>query len=189
MVRRMSAGPTTSAKGGLRFVQNLGLRFALVYAAIAATLFAIYAFPFELFGAQHDWLNGYLAGYAHLAGAVLRVFDGSVVVDGTFIHGRYPLQIVRNCDAAEVNILFVSAMLAFPGALSRKAIPLLSGVAVLVGANVTRICSLYYVGVFAPNWFRTAHEEIWPLLLVICAVVVFLVCVRYLSSPAQGGPA
>lgn len=159
-------------------MKTLGLRFALLYAAIAGTLFGIYAFPFELFGAERDWLHGYLAGYARLAGAILSSFDSSVSVNDTVIVGRFPLEIVRNCDAADVNILFVSAVLAFPAPLRRKVAPLLLGVLALVVANVTRICSLYYLGVLEPSWFHAAHEEVWPLLLVAFTVGLFLLCIR-----------
>lgn len=159
-------------------MKTLGLRFALSYGGIAAALFGAYAFPFELFGAKQDWLHGYLAGYARLAGAVLATFDSSVSVNDTVIVGRFPLEIVRNCDAADVNILFASAVLAFPAPLRRKAVPLLLGVLALILANVTRICSLYFVGVVQPSWFHTAHEEVWPLLLVAFTVGLFLVCIR-----------
>jgi exosortase/archaeosortase family protein len=177
----MVTSAAAAAEVGWRMPQRLGLRFGLVYAAIAGCLFAVYAFPFEHFGAHGDWLESYLRAYAHLAGGLLGVFEPGLVVEGTFIHGRYALQIVRNCDAADVNILFTSAVLAFPTPLVKKVAPLLLGVLALVAANVVRICCLYYVGVYAPGWFRVAHEEIWPPLLVVLAVVAFLICIRHLE--------
>jgi exosortase/archaeosortase family protein len=167
----------------MALAERLGLRFGLRFAAIAAVLFAVYAFPFELFGAKQDWLQGYLAAYARLAGGALALVERGVVVDGTYIQGRFAMQIVRNCDAADVNILFVSALLAFPGAWQAKVWLLIGGVGALVAANVLRICSLYYVGVFAPERFKVVHEEVWPLLLVVFTVVVFLACVRKLQLP------
>lgn len=153
--------------------ERLDLRFALRYASLAGALFVIYAFPYELFGAKGDWLEGYLCAYARLTGGVLGLFERIVVV-GPYIQGRFPLQIVRNCDAADVNILFVSALLAFPGTLRDKLAPLALGLVALVAANVTRICTLYYVGVYAPSRFKSVHEEVWPLLLVGLAVLLFV---------------
>jgi exosortase/archaeosortase family protein len=172
----------------LALARRLGPRFALTYAAIAAALFGIYAFPFELLGARGDWLTGYLVAYAHLAGALLRCFEPGVVVEGTIVYGRFVLQIVRNCDAADVNILFTSAVLAFPGPFLRKLAPLLLGLAALIAANVLRICSLYYVGVHRPGWFHTAHEEVWPLVLVAFTLLTFLACVRHLAAPPRLAP-
>jgi exosortase/archaeosortase family protein len=182
--RRMSSTATAFDKGSGRLTERMGLRFAVTFALFAGALFTVYAFPFELFGAREDWLRGYLAAYAHLAGGVLSLFEHGVVIDGTFIQGRYPMQIVRNCDAADVNIVFSSALLAFPGPWRKKALLLSLGLAALVAANVTRICSLYYVGVWAPSWFKLAHEEVWPLVLVAITVGVFLICIRRLQ-PAE----
>ena len=168
---------------------TLGCRFALVYAAIAAALFGVYAFPFELFGVQGDWLTGYLAAYASLAGSLLSVLEPSVVVDGTYIHGRFALQIVRNCDAADVSILFGSAVLAYPGPWARKPLPLLLGLLGILVVNVLRICSLYYVGVYEPSWFRAAHEEVWPILLVVGTLAAFVGCLPHLSAPRAAQPA
>jgi hypothetical protein len=46
------AGSVTTARSPL---PKLGLRFAIGYLTFAAILFSIYGFPFELFGARHDW--------------------------------------------------------------------------------------------------------------------------------------
>ena len=154
------------------------------YLMLAGCLLGVYAFPTELFGAQSDWLSGYLATYARLAGSVLHLFDASVTVSGTLIQGRYPLQIVRNCDASEIMILLVSAILACPGAPLRRAGMAAVGVVAVVVVNVLRICSLYYVGVYRPNWFKPAHEEIWPLFLVVFASALFLLSVRFLAVRA-----
>jgi exosortase/archaeosortase family protein len=161
------------------------LGFGVRYALIAGLLFGLYAFPFDLFGFRQDWLSWYLAGYARMAGALLGVFESGVSVTGTYINGRFPLQIVRTCDAAEVTILFSSAVLAFPGPGRTKLLVLLGGVACLVVANLTRICSLYFVGVHRPGWFKAAHEEVWPLLLVAFAVLLFLRSLRFLEPAAE----
>lgn len=168
---------------------KLGAQFALRYALIGGALFALYAFPFELFGVERDPLEGYLRVFARLAGAALHVVDQGVSVSGTLINGRFPLQIVRNCDAAEINILFGSAVLAFPAPVSRKLVSLLVGLTLLVTANVARICSLYFVGVHRSGWFKLLHEEVWPLLLVVLAALLFLRVARYLSVEADGAAA
>src|SRR5690349_17170092 len=104
MVSVVERAAENDEPGAIALARRLGPRFALTYGAIAAVLFGIYAFPFELFGARGDWLTGYLTAYARLAGALLRCFEPNVVVEGTTIYGRFVLQIVRNCDAADVNI-------------------------------------------------------------------------------------
>lgn len=164
---------------------GVGARFALRYAVIAAALFAAYAFPFELFGAERDPLDGYLRLFAQLAGTALHALDPGVSVDGTVINGRFPLQIIRNCDASEINILFSSAVLAFPTTTSRKLVSLTVGLTLLVTVNVLRICSLYFVGVHRLAWFKPLHEDVWPLLLVALGALLFLRIARYLQRGAN----
>jgi exosortase/archaeosortase family protein len=175
--------PSTSIPSG---APSTGTRwgFALRYMAIAGCLFGVYAFPTELFGAQTDWLSGYLAAYARLAGAALHLVDPSVAVSGTLIQGRYPLQIVRNCDASEIMILLVSAIAAYPGLPLRRLAAAALGIATVVCVNVLRICTLYYVGVYRPSWFKPVHEEVWPLLLVASAGAMFMFSIRFLGARA-----
>jgi len=181
----MTGLAATEPAGNSGALPKLGLRFAIGYGVVAAVLFSIYGFPFELFGARSDWLAGYLRMYARLAGAALQLFDSSVVVTGDRIDGRFSLQIVRNCDAIEINILFVSAILAFPAPWLRRLLALAGGLALLVFANIGRICLLYYLGVYRPSWFATAHEEILPLVLIALTALSFIAWARYLTKPAE----
>ena len=179
----LAASEPAGSSGAL---PKLGLRFAIGYVLVAAVLFSIYGFPFELFGARSDWLAGYLRMYARLAGSALRLFESGIVVSGDRIDGRFSLQIVRNCDAIEVNILFASAVLAFPAPWLRRTLALAGGLALLVVANIARICLLYFVGVYRPHWFKTAHEEIMPLFLIALTALSFLFWARYLTRPNSG---
>jgi exosortase/archaeosortase family protein len=161
---------------------RIGARYALKYALIAGVLFAVYAFPCELFGVRSDWLSGYLAAYARLAGGVLSLFENGIVVSGARIDGRFPMEIVRNCDAIEINILFVSAVLAFPAPWRKRVTAISVGLTALVALNVLRICLLYFIGVYAPARFAVAHEQVFPLLLVVAAALAFLACANYLRK-------
>jgi exosortase/archaeosortase family protein len=167
---------------GSPILPKLGIRFVVAYAVLTAVLFSIYGFPFELFGARQDWLSGYLEGYAHVAGGVLHWLDPSISVNGNRIDGRFSLQIVRNCDAIEINILFASAILAFPAPFVRRLLALICGLAILVSANVARICVLYFIGVHFPRWFAPAHEELLPLVLIVLTALLFLVCTGLLRA-------
>lgn len=116
----------------------------------------------------------FLSGYARAAGALLHAIDPTVSVSGNQISGRFPLAIVRDCDAMQVNILFVSAVAAFPSGLGRRLAGASVGVALLVLANLARIVSLYVIGVASPDSFELAHREVWPLVLMAVALAIFL---------------
>jgi exosortase/archaeosortase family protein len=70
--------------------------------------------------------------------------------------------------------LFVAAVVATPGAVSRKLTVLLLGLPGLAALNVVRIVALYYTGVFWPVSFHAFHTVIWPLVLLAVTGLAFL---------------
>ena len=83
----------------------------------------------------------------------------------------------------ETNLLFVAAVVALPGTWRRKLVAVGAGVAALAAVNLARICSLYFVGLYAPSAFDAIHLEVWPLILVAVAVVMFVAWARWTTSP------
>jgi exosortase/archaeosortase family protein len=149
-------------------------RFVLVFGATAAVSLGVYYFPYPAGSAMRNLLDGYLHAYAAVAGALLRTGEPSLIVSGQDIIGRYSIRIVKTCDGMDVYILFASAILAWPSALRRRFMGAAVGLALLVVANTARICSLYYVGVYAPSSFQFVHIEVWPVLILLLAVSLFL---------------
>jgi exosortase/archaeosortase family protein len=151
------------------------LRFVFFFALTAGVLFSIYSFPYPEGSLGQRWSDGYLRAYSHLAGGVLATFEPHVSVSGQNIMGRYPLRIVRGCDAVDAQILLMAAVLASHLYSWRWRIAgALAGFVVLTAANVLRICSLYYVGLLRPAYFDFCHHELWPLLLIVLAAGAFV---------------
>jgi exosortase/archaeosortase family protein len=151
----------------------------LVFGATAAVSLGIYYFPYPSGSAIGNLLDGYLRAYAAVAGALLRTVEPSLVVSGQDIIGRYSIRIVKTCDGMDVYILFASAILAWPSALRQRFMGVAVGLALLVVANTARICSLYYVGVYAPSSFKFVHIELWPVLILLLAVTLFLTFIAH----------
>lgn len=159
-------------------------RFALSYAAISGSLFASYfVFTFPYSGWPYALFTRYLHVYALVAATLLRAFDPLVSVSQNDIVGRTSLAIVRGCDGSEVLILFAGAVLASHLHSWRlRLVGVVVGIAALSAANVARICSLYFVGVHAPSSMELWHLELWPLILVLLAVGLFLFWGRWASA-------
>lgn len=158
------------------------VRFGLRFIAIALVLFAIYGFPYAEHGLSEAWLQEYLNAYAKLVGRVLTVFEPDISVVGNAVHGRASIKIVRSCDAMDAKILFTAAVLACPGAWSRKALALGLGLVAIATLNVIRITTLYYISAAHHDWFEFLHVEIWPLLLVVATAFLFLACVNFIGA-------
>lgn len=158
---------------GQEIRRPLARRFALTFLVVAAALFALYTFPYAENGVSERWFAAYLSGYARLAGAVLSIVEPGIRVEGPIIMGRFNMEIVKNCDAMEVNILFLAAVVAFPVSAKTKWIGVSLGLPFLVSLNVLRICCLYFVGALLPAAYEPFHLEVWPLLLIGSATGLF----------------
>jgi len=178
--QRISTPPDSALRGRLlELAKSPGATFVLRFVTVAALLLLLYAYPYPRGGFVNACFERYLSGYAHAAGLLLRQFDPSVAVTGNQISGRFPLAIVRDCDAMEVNILFASGIAAFPARLSHRLAGVGIGLVLLVAANLSRIVSLYFIGVASPDSFELAHREVWPLVLIATALALFLGWTRW----------
>lgn len=156
-------------------------RFVSCFCLVAVLLFGVYCFPYADVGISESVFNWYIDGYARAVAFVLRLFESHITLIDNQIHGRVSLEVAKSCDAIECLILFVAAVVAAPGALSRKLAVLLVGLPGLAALNVTRIVALYYAGVLWPTSFHAFHTVIWPLVLVAVTVLAFLRARRWLQ--------
>jgi exosortase/archaeosortase family protein len=180
-VRRLGALP------GLGLAGRPARRFVIGFLVSSAVLLSLYYFPYSDSGPVKRMIAGYLHLYAVVSGAVLRVFERGITVTGPDIIGRYSLRLVRTCDAMDVNILLVSAVLAWPGRWRRRLLAAAIGLACVLVVNVARICSLYYVGIFHPSSFTFVHIELWPIIMLAVAVGAFVILVRWMQRETSGG--
>jgi len=154
------------------------------FALTAVALLSLYYFPYPQGSTMQKMLSSYLHDYAWVSGSVLRLLEPNIVVSGQDILGSYSVRIVKTCDGMDVNILLFSAIMAWPCVLRRRLAAAGIGVVVLFLVNISRICSLYLIGVYAPASFEFAHVELWPAVILIVAVVVFLSFIRDSKSRA-----
>ena len=138
-----------------------------------ALLYATYYYPHRAGSLADGLINVYLRVQTWLAGVLIGAFDDSVSVTGTVLHGRFPLQIIKDCSSLDAQALLVGAILAFPAPRSRRLLGALLGALALNVVNLFRIASLYFIGVHARPYFDTAHEEILPLVLILTASLLF----------------
>ena len=164
-------------------------RFVITFLATSALLLGLYYFPYDEGGPVKRAIAAYLHCYAVVSGAILRLFERGITVTGTDIVGRYSLRLVRTCDAMDVNILLVSAVMAWPGSWRRRVLAAAAGLGCVLLVNVARICSLYFVGVHAPGAFSFVHVELWPIAMLVVAVGAFIAAVRWMEREVPAGTA
>ena len=163
-------------------------RYVLTFGITAGVLLAFYYFPYAPGSFVHAAIDAYLRGYTLAAGTVIHGFDATTHVQGHEILGRYSLRIVRTCDAMDVNILFVSAVSAWPAPWRRRVVAALLGMVLLFAVNVARICCLYLIGVHDPAYFDLAHHELLPAAILVVTVGAFITFTAWANRPSTADP-
>ena len=108
---------------------------------------------------------------AHLTAMLLSVLGESVRVDGVSLYSPLlNMRIVSECTAITPTMVFTSAVLAFPSAISAKVNGILLGVVALYLINLVRVVSLYYIGTHAPNQMEFIHIVVWQSIMILIAI-------------------
>jgi exosortase/archaeosortase family protein len=161
--------PTSSRaprRAAVRYVVSLGVSLALFYA------FVYHPWnPVSLVGQQ---LKTYLELIARLSAAVLELSGEHVSVNGPSVHGRFPYVVVVDCAALDIQALFVAAVLAFPSRWFQRVVGFVCGLVAIFSINIARLVALYYAGVHSKTLFKTLHEEVFVLVVVVIVCGLFL---------------
>jgi exosortase/archaeosortase family protein len=149
------------------------------FALLAALFFGLLYFPYPADSTAVRWLSRYVTWVARAAAACLGLFDPSVrLVDQVVIQGRFPLQIVLDCTALDVQALYLAAVVSAPVALRAKLLGALAGLCFLTLVNLARIVILYWVGVYAPARFDLVHEDLLTFAMLAAACLAFVTFAR-----------
>lgn len=124
-------------------------------------------------------MQAYVNSTAAVASTIMKIFDPSVIsIHYTIASKTYAINIGIGCEGSEPIVIFLSAVVAFPIAFRYKITGLLVGGAVLYLLNIIRIIALFYIAESSYSAFRVYHEEIFPIVLILFAVALFVLWVR-----------
>ncbi len=171
-----------------RELRRARLRFAAGFVVIGGAFLALYSFPYAAHGMEEIGFTWYLGAYARAAGSLIHLVDPTVRVSGADLVGRTSLTVAKNCDAMDVNLLLIAAMIAFPARWKRRLVGVVAGVGLLSVANLLRIVALYQINVHAPRAFELIHAELFPLVMVALAVAAFGTWARWSRRAELASP-
>ena len=129
----------------------------------------------------YGWLlgSGVFRNYLHFLGAsaaaLVRLTGRPVVCDGDTMRGAFEMSIRSGCDGIQAMAILATAVLAFPSSWPRRLAGAAAGALALLGVNILRIATLYLAGESWPRQFQTLHVHIWPALLMLCTIVLWVV--------------
>lgn len=162
-------------------------RFALLFSILLLTLFTL-----ELLEpVQALVIQPFTAWLADISAALLVPFDDQVHASGRIISHRgtgFAVSIEAGCNGVEAAIVLIAGVLAFPAPIVRKLIAIAAGFAAIQVMNILRIISLFYLGQWDFDLFTWAHLYLWPVLIMLDVLVVFVLYLRYLAGHPQSAP-
>ncbi|MCV2419222.1 exosortase H [Paucibacter sp. DJ2R-2] len=152
------------------------LRFLGIFALLALAGFAIEIVPWV----DTNVVAPLTEGITWVCAKLILAFGGVAQVHSNVIQypGGFSIRVSNGCSGLEGLILLFSAILAFPAKLAYKALGLLLGTVAIMGLNIVRVISLYYLGQYSTEWFNWAHLYAWDVLIMIDGLVVFILWLR-----------
>lgn len=156
------------------------LRFAGIFLTVLFVLFGI-----EMLNpVQKAVVQPFTFFLAEVSSAIIAPFDDTAISFGKIIQNKvngFAVSIESGCNGVEAIIMLAAAVIAFPATVKQKVAAIILGSLAIQVLNIARIVSLYYLGQWSFAAFEWAHLYIWPVLIMVDVLIVFLVWLNYLN--------
>jgi len=122
---------------------------------------------------------------AQLSAAIVLPFDSSVVAYGKILQfgdSGFAVSIEAGCNGVEATIVLIAAVVAFPGNWRSRALAIGLGFLAVQAMNIVRIISLFYLGKWNLDICTWVHLYLWPVLIMLDVLIVFILYLRWLST-------
>ncbi len=161
--------------------------YLLLFLCYAVTGFALQVTPFV----DREFVAPFILGITAASSLLIEIFGGSVEIFGDILRSPingFAVKVDNGCSGLEAVILICAAVLAFPTTWKMRLIGVLACSAAILGVNLIRIISLFYIGQHSMEWFEWAHLYAWDILIMVDGVIAILLWIRY-AIPRTPQPA
>jgi exosortase H (IPTLxxWG-CTERM-specific) len=117
---------------------------------------------------------------------MIGLFDAGVVASGRILmdsETQFAVSIEAGCNGVEACLVLIAAVVAFPAGWKQRAVALVLGVVAVQAINLLRIISLFYLGQWQESVFLWTHLYLWPVLIMLDVLLVFVLYLRWLQAP------
>jgi exosortase H (IPTLxxWG-CTERM-specific) len=159
-------------------------RFITIFVVTLVALFTI-----EMLNpVQQHVIIPFTSMLARLSAALIQPFDSSVIAYGKVLQFKdtgFAVSIEAGCNGVEATIVLIAAVFAFPASWKARVSAIGLGFVAIQVMNLARIISLFYLGNWNMEFFTWIHLYLWPALIMLDVLIVFIVYLRYLSRNAK----
>ena len=156
-------------------------RFISIFLLVLFVLFGL-----EMLEPVHIMIVEPFTGYiAKLSAWLITPFDDSVIAYGRVLRdgaNGFAVSIESGCNGVEATIVLIAAVVAFPASWRQRIMAILLGFVAIQAANLIRIISLFYLGQWNIDMFTWIHLYLWPILIMLDVLIVFILYLRYISN-------
>ncbi len=155
-------------------------RFIAIFLGVLVTLFTVEM----LHPVQAHVIVPFTSWLASISAAIITPFDDTVVAYGKVLQFQdtgFAVSIEAGCNGVEATIVLIAAVLAFPATWRQRLAAIGIGFLAVQAMNILRIISLFYLGDWDLDIFSWVHLYLWPTLIMLDVLVVFIFYLRYLS--------
>ncbi|MGV6851209.1 MAG: exosortase H [bacterium] len=159
------------------------IRFFIIFMVLLSGLF----FGEMLTWSQQHIILPFTSSLADVSVFLMKLFDDDVRSYGKVIRSvstGFAVSIEPGCNGVEAVIILFAAIMAFPAPIKHKLVGFLAGFSAIQLLNLVRIISLFYMGQWNKVWFDWFHLYLWQALIILDALVVWLIWLRYLPKKA-----
>jgi exosortase H (IPTLxxWG-CTERM-specific) len=157
------------------------IRFFFLFLLIQGVLFAAELTP----PGQEYVVVPFTSAIASVSATIVQAFDDRVVAYGKIlqnIDNGFAVSIEAGCNGIEATIVLIAAILAFRAPWKYRLVGLGVGFATIQVMNLLRIITLFYIGQWDKTIFDWAHLYIWQALIMLDALVVFVLWLRFMPD-------
>ncbi len=137
---------------------------------------------------QQAVIEPFTGALASISAGLILPFDDSVIAYGKILQfgpGGFAVSIEAGCNGVEATIVLIAAVLAFPAPWRARVMAIALGFLAVQAMNIVRIISLFYLGNWNLDVFSWVHLYLWPALIMLDVLIVFIVYLRYLGRQPE----
>lgn len=140
-------------------------------------------------------LKGYIKwgyGTAHLVSSILNAMGICNTVNRNIIQLRHDTwNVTSECTAVNAVFLFIAFILAYSSSMRSKALGLVSGIPLIVAANIIRLVVLGWVTEYWPQQAHLFHDYVWETIFLFFIVALWFTWINLVvnreKNPALPG--
>lgn len=156
-------------------------RFIVMFVVVLVALFSVEM----LSPVQEHVITPFTSMLAKVSAALITPFDNSVVSYGKILQfedSSFAVSIEAGCNGVEAMIVLVAAVVAYPASWQARLAAIALGFLAVQAMNILRIISLFYLGDWNIEVFSWVHLYLWPVLIMLDVLVVFMVYLSWLGK-------